>query len=113
MSDRYEQYIARLRTAVLRGSGVTAPRLRQAVEARAALIGGRPTGQADGELPPEVLRFVDKIARQAFDVSDEDVNGLRRAGYSEDAIFEVIASAALGAGLGRLERGLAALREGV
>jgi alkylhydroperoxidase/carboxymuconolactone decarboxylase family protein YurZ len=38
------------------------------------------------------------------------VAALRAAGYSEDAIFEIVASVAVGAGLGRLERGLAALR---
>jgi hypothetical protein len=35
---------------------------------------------------------------------------LRRAGYSEDAIFEITVSAALGAGMIRLERGLAAMK---
>jgi hypothetical protein len=37
------------------------------------------------------------------------VAALRRAGYSEDAIFETAISAAIGGGLARLERGLAAL----
>jgi hypothetical protein len=41
------------------------------------------------------------------------VASLRRAGYSEDAIFEITSSAALGAALGRLERGMAALQGGI
>src|SRR5205814_2910761 len=42
--------------------------------------------------------------------TDEDLAALQRAGTSDDALFEVTVSAALGAALGRLERGLAALR---
>jgi len=44
-------------------------------------------------------------------VTDADIEGLLRAGFSEDEIFEVTASAALGAALARLERGLAVLEE--
>jgi alkylhydroperoxidase family enzyme len=113
VNERYDRYVAQLRQAVLRGSGVTAAALRQAVESRTAVLGGRLTGKPAGELPAEVLRFVDKIAQRAFEVTDEDVNELRRAGYSEDAIFEITASAALGAGVGRLERAMAALSGGV
>jgi alkylhydroperoxidase/carboxymuconolactone decarboxylase family protein YurZ len=43
--------------------------------------------------------------------TDEDIAGLHQAGYSEDEIFEITLSAALGAGLARLERGFAALKE--
>ena len=43
-------------------------------------------------------------------MTDADMDALRKAGYSEDAIFDITASAAVGAGLGRLERGLAALK---
>jgi alkylhydroperoxidase family enzyme len=43
---------------------------------------------------------------------DEDVAALKHAGLSENAIFEATASAALGAALARLERGLAALGGG-
>jgi alkylhydroperoxidase family enzyme len=111
MSDRYTEHVTRLRKAVLEGSGETAPSLRQAVEARAAGLGGQPDLGASGpELPAVLARFVDTIARRAFEVSNEDVAALRQAGFSEDAIFEITASAALGAGLGRLERGIAALK---
>ena len=50
------------------------------------------------------------MARHAYKLTDDDLNALRRAGSSEDAIFEITVSAALGAALDRLERGLAALR---
>ena len=42
--------------------------------------------------------------------SSDLLAALQRAGSSEDAIFEITVSAALGAALGRLERGLTALR---
>ncbi len=53
---------------------------------------------------------VDTVARHAWRVAPEDVAALRAAGLSEDAIYEATVAAALGAGLLRLERGLAALR---
>jgi hypothetical protein len=62
---------------------------------------------------PEVLRsYLDKVARHAYKVTDEEVEELRKAGYSEDQIFEATVSCALGAGLRRLEAGLGAIEKG-
>jgi len=108
-ANRYAEFTRGLTTAVLgptRGAA-TDPSLRQAVEARAASFGSRP-GPRD-EVPQALTTFVDRIAQHAYRVTDDDVRALRQAGYSEQAIFEIAASAALGAGLARLERGLAAL----
>jgi alkylhydroperoxidase family enzyme len=107
MSRRYDHLVEGLRQAVLAGPAVTATGLRRAVEARAAAVGGR--AGLPVPLPAELEGFVVQIARRAAAVTEDDVNALKRAGWSEDEIFEVIASAALGAGLARLERGLAAL----
>jgi alkylhydroperoxidase family enzyme len=106
--DRHSTWVERLRQAVLGGRGTTDAALRQAVEARAAVAGGRP-GEASGSIPPDLADFVDKVIRHAWRITDGDVERLVRAGYSEDAIFELTIAAALGAGMGRLERGLAAL----
>ena len=106
----YAHLVQRLREAVLDGAGTTSPRLRRAVASRSAELGGGPVPAA-GEIPADLCAYVETIARHAYRVSDEDVDALRRAGWSEDAIFEVSISAALGAGFARLERGLAALRE--
>ena len=106
---RYATLTDALKKAVLgavRGAA-TDPALRRAVEARSASFGGRPGSPAD--VPLELATFVDRIAQQAYEVTDDDVRALRQAGYSEQAIFEITASAAVGAGLARLERGLAAL----
>lgn len=63
------------------------------------------------ELPAELRPFVDTVAANAWRVTDADVDALKRAGHSEDAIFEVTAAAALGAAIMRLERGLIVLEE--
>jgi alkylhydroperoxidase family enzyme len=112
MTERYSDLVERLRDTVLSGRGVTDPSLRRAVEARAAEAGGRPA-PARAEVPDALVTYIDKVARHAYRVTDEDTAALRNAGYSEDAIFELTVSAALGSGLGRLERGLAALRGAV
>lgn len=108
MSQRHSDLVRRLREAVLGSAGLTDQALRQAVEARAAMLGGR-SGTAEG-VPVELSPFVDKVARCAYTVTDADVRALCAAGYSEDAIFEIAASATLGAATARLERGLAALK---
>ncbi len=108
-ANRYAAFTRGLTDAVLgptRGAA-TEPALRQAVEARAASFGSRPGPRA--EVPQALKTFVDRIAQHAYQVTDDDVLALRQAGYSEQAIFEITASAAVGAGLARLERGLAAL----
>jgi len=109
--DRYAFLVERLEAAILKGKGVTDPTLRRAVEARSAQLGGR-SGAAVGELPADLRAYVDKVALHAYKVTDEDVAALLAAGYSEDAVFEVTVSAALGAAASRLEIGLAALKGG-
>ena len=99
----------RLVEAVLTNPGETNPALRYTVEAYAAELGGRPNGHA-GKLPAELTTYVNKVALHAYKTTDEDTEALRQAGYSEDAIFEITLSAALGAGMARLERGLAVLK---
>ena len=100
---RYASYTTRLVDGVLTQPGHTLPELRRAVLEQAAGSGG-------GNVPPALAAYVDKVARHAYKVTDEDVGRLQQAGHSDDALFEVTVSAALGAALGRLERGMAALR---
>lgn len=100
---RYAAYTARLVDAVLTQSGRTPPELRRAAVEQAAGTGGR-------DVPHALADYVNKVAKHAYQVTDEDVGRLQQAGHSDDALFEVTVAAALGAALGRLERGLAALR---
>src|SRR6267143_867631 len=106
---RYTAYTALLVDRVLAAPGHTPRELRRRVFARAAQLGGT-SGSGAEDVPPALAAYVDKVARHAYTVTDEDVGALQRAGTSDDALFEVTVSAALGAALGRLERGLAALR---
>jgi alkylhydroperoxidase family enzyme len=110
--ERHMPLVRALETSILTTPGETDPALRRAIEARSAGLGGRSelSGAAAGEIPEALRAYVDKVARRAYTVTDGDIEALKAAGYSEDAIFEITLSAALGAGLSRLERGLAALR---
>lgn len=90
-------------------AGDTSGELRRAVKARAGGLGPMEVPEAM-EVPETLVPFVEKIAHHAYRVTDADLEALKQAGYSEDAIFELTLSAALGAGLLRLDRGLSALR---
>ena len=99
-TTRYRDFVARATHGVLDGDAVSSKELRW------ALFHNR----ADG-IPAELRSFVAKVREHAYKVTDEDVESLKRAGYSEDQIFEITAATALGAAITRLERGLIALHE--
>ena len=70
----------------------------------------REAAQPDRPAPPDFAPYLDKVRRHAYKVTDRDVEKLRAAGHSEDEIFEQTVSAAVAAGLERLDAGLDALR---
>lgn len=76
------------------GPGESDPALRQAAASGMNVL-------------PELAALVDKIHRHAYKVTDDDLARLR-ATYSEDQLFEIVVSAALGASRQRLFVGLAA-----
>ena len=53
--------------------------------------------------------YVRKVAEHAYQITDEDIASLHAANYTDDEIFEATVSAALGAGLFRLDCVLRAL----
>lgn len=97
--------------AVLTSPGDTPPSLRHLIEEHSLELGGSPSERAS-EVPSELVLYISKVALHAYKVVDGDIEAFGQAGYSEDAIFEITLSAALGAGIARLERGLAALKGG-
>jgi alkylhydroperoxidase family enzyme len=97
VDDPYSSQVKQFKEAVFFRSGALDPAVRVAASLAA-------------RLPDALDPYVKKVARYAYEVTDEDIAALRHAGYSEDQIFEVTVSAALGAGLVRLEAGLSALR---
>ena len=109
---RYAAFTQRLLDSVLGAPGDTSVEQRRAVLGRAAGAVLTPLSQRErGSGGEDALgRYVDMVARHAYKLTDDDLAALQRAGSSEDAIFEITVSAALGAALGRLECGLAALR---
>lgn len=98
--DRHAEKMQRVVEAVLDGPGELDPSVRKAI-----------AGEGEGQIPPALLPYLDKVAHQAWTMTDEDIQALRRAGFSEDQIYEATVAAALGAGLERLRAGLAALGE--
>lgn len=99
-SERYTELVTRATHAVLESPGATPPQQRWAAFHRRM-----------DELAPGLRAYVEKVATVAYRITDEDVDALKRAGHSEDAIFEITAAAALGAAIMRLERGLIVLNE--
>ena len=63
----------------------------------------------DTTVPDDLSDWVEKVARHAYRTTDEDIESLKAAGYSEDQIFELTVAAALGASRARLERALGTL----
>lgn len=97
--------------AVLRTPGATPQSLRRAALARAAALGGA-AREPSPEVPSEIVAFIDKVAQESYKVTDADIQRLKDAGYPEEAIYEITVSAALGAAMARLERGLSTLKGG-
>src|SRR5687767_13951330 len=92
---RYQGLADRVAVAVLHARGDTDPGLRRAVAARTAAVGeGGPdvfgprvvaTSAAEAAVPLELAAYADKVAREAYRVTDEEVAALRRADYTEDS----------------------------
>ena len=108
MKNLYPRKVQKAVDALLTSPAVCTPELRQAVEAYAArLCGG--TREAP-EIPADLVEYVRKVALYAYKTTDEDIQRLKEAGYSEDAIFEITLCTSMGAGLARLEHGLTVLK---
>ncbi len=110
---RYRELVERLRDAVLKGEGRTAPALRQAVAARSAELGGGPAAPPGAEIPAGLRDFVDKTARHAYRITDEEVAALLRGGaLGGRDLRDRRQRRGRRPVLARLERGLAALEGG-
>ena len=69
----------------------------------------RKSARPERPAPPQFATYLEKVRLHAYQVTDDDVQALKAAGFTEDQIFEHTISAATAAGLERLEAGLAAL----
>ena len=109
-TNRYAQDMQRIANDILTSSGETSSTLRQTIQERAFAISSHTRSEKEN-IPSELIPYIDKIALHGYKVTDEDIATLQKQGYSEDALFEITLSAALGTGLARLHYGLAALEE--
>lgn len=59
---------------------------------------------SDAGSPPEVMQpYLEKVRTGAYRVTDGDVDELKRAGVTEDEIFEATVAVAIAEGLRRLD----------
>jgi hypothetical protein len=90
-------------------------------QARRALV--RRILEGDGKASPSERRaafnnsglaepaatLIDKVARHAYRVTDEDIAAVRALGRSEDQVFEIVVCAAVGQASRQYDTALAAL----
>lgn len=110
MFDKYQSSISRLIDGAVHTAGETDSGIREQIIALGKNLIGSPS-QAPESLSPELAAFVEKITFSPFDIGDEDITFLKLAGYSDDAILEIISCASLAAGIGRLELAAAAMEK--
>lgn len=97
MNDPYADERQALIFAVTGTAGHLAPVVRRAIVDRARR-------RADTAAIPNVLvPVVDRVAQDATLIEDPDIEALTLAGLDEEAVFEALVAAALGASLVRLE----------
>lgn len=63
----------------------------------------------NSDLADSLGALVNKVARHAHRVTDEDVSSARAAGLSEDQVFEIVVCAAIGQANRQYDAALAAL----
>jgi hypothetical protein len=95
MADVHEAR-KRLVARLLEGPGEAPPAQRRAAFDAAGLAG-------------PVSTLVEKVAKRAHSVTDDDVAAVRASGSSEDQIFELVVCAAVGQATRQYEAALAAL----
>ena len=95
MSDIASLHSA-LVSRVLKGEGRASPEVR-----RAAFD--------DEGLEEPVRSLVDKVAHHARTVTDAEIDTVKKAGFSEDQVFEIVVCAAIGQATRQYQTALAAL----
>jgi len=114
MTEKAEQQdilYQKLTLAVHSTPGATPSALRQALTTYVVQqdLAGEPRFAPENGIPSNLQTYVTKVRKHAYKVTDEDIEQLRKDGYSEEAIFEITLSIALGTGTKCLTRGLAAI----
>jgi hypothetical protein len=95
--DRHQARFAALRRAVLATPGAIDP------DVRVLAAAGERTGTG-------VDPYLAQVRGASYRITDADVEALRQAGFSEDAVLELTLAAAIGEATRRHERAMGALR---
>ncbi|MGH3409258.1 MAG: hypothetical protein ACRDRJ_43215 [Streptosporangiaceae bacterium] len=66
---------------------------------------------SNADVPPALQALIGQVATRPAQVTDADFAAAKASGFSEDELFELVISAALGQSARRYEAGLAALAE--
>jgi alkylhydroperoxidase family enzyme len=109
MAEKPLQSFQQVEEAILTTQGDTSSQLRSAITQYVTQVCNATAPEHTG-IPLEMEAYVKKVALHAYKVTDEDIAHLQTHGVSEDAIFEITLSVALGAGMNCFEQGMAALQ---
>lgn len=121
MGSPFDHKLAALMEALFGGDPSASAERRAAARRAAGIEGGERAVESLVQLQPlafaetepldgEVQVFVDRVAQEAPQMTDDDFTPLRQAGLSEDRMFEITLASAVGAALARLEAGRRAIR---
>jgi hypothetical protein len=66
---------------------------------------------SNADIPPPLDALIDKVATKPTQITDADFAAAKASGFSEDQLFELVISAAVGQSARLYEAGLAALAE--
>jgi hypothetical protein len=66
---------------------------------------------SNADVPPPLDVLIDKVATRPTEITDADFAAAKASGFSEDQLFELVISAAVGQSARLYEAGLAALAE--
>ncbi len=97
---KYQQLYQRLIDRVLKGKGKSTVQQRQAAF-------------NNTDLPQAVNPLINKVAHEAYKVTDNDIASAKATGIGEDQLFELIICGAIGQASRQYESGLAALAEAI
>lgn len=97
MSEAAERFRKQTIERVLHGPGTTSG------DARRAAFDNRGISTA--------ADLIDKVAANAWNVTDDDIAAAKRAGLDDDQIFELVVAAALGQATRQLDAALAVVED--
>jgi hypothetical protein len=111
VKSRNLSLISQLKKRLFGGPGSSSPALRQSVRDKVA--SEVRTGRSSSLDQPEIDGYIEKLSRNAYQITDEDLENLAAKGHSQDLIFELTLAAAFTAGTTRLDIVTEMLREEV